>query len=466
MAIRLTQQRWSLIALLGLSITGGVIALAVISQNYAMASLSTMRAKNAILALSELEGSLKDAETGQRGYLLTGENAYLDPYYLGSGVALNNVAKLDKLLKATDTVSEKSLEDIKEYTRLKLEELETTIQIRRSKGLNAALPLVQSGKGKAYMDLIRARANRIRYAQESTLGTNIAILDQLNTLRNSIITIIGLASAGIFWLLFRSFKEEIALRKQIATTQECELQLKEKTVAHLKELAEAKERELSLRIHDWKSPVTGIQSSVELIQYYYSKTTLSQANFYKHYNRIQESVTTLLNGFNDALLVARGDAGKLEIIKQPSDLVATIRHGISSIESKAINHTIRLYQTELEYPILCDATLVERAVVNLLENALKHTPTGEIAVCLHKGATKTIIQVADQGEGIPPEDLQRLFSAFERGSTQASGTGLGLAVVKYCAEAHGGSVRVESREGLRLAHPDGGIYRTMFTLSI
>jgi signal transduction histidine kinase len=174
----------------------------------------------------------------------------------------------------------------------------------------------------------------------------------------------------------------------------------------------------------------------------------------------------LLDGFNDALTVARAEAGKLDITKERTDLVITIRNSISAVEAKAVNHTIRLYQSDIEYQVECDATLVQRAVVNLLENAIKHTPSGEIAVCLCRGSTKTVIQVADQGEGIPPEDLQRLFSAFERGNTAATGTGLGLAVVKSCAEAHEGTVRVESREGLRLAHPEGLTYRTMFTLAI
>jgi signal transduction histidine kinase len=465
-AVRLTQQRWSLIALLGLSITSGVVALAVISQNYSTAASSSMRAKNAILALSELEGSLKDAETGQRGFLLTGDDDYLDPYIEGAGIAQANVAKLESLLKTSDTVSAKSLEDIKHFTALKLAELEETIALRRFRSLEAALPVVKSGEGKGYMDIIRARSNRIRYAQESILGTNLAILDQLNTVRNSIILIISMASAGIFWLLFQSFKEETALRKQIVANQEAEIEKNEADVKALKEAADLKERELSFRIHDWKNPVTAIQSSIDLINYYYKKQQLTNSHFEKHYERIIVNVATLLDGFNDALVVARAEAGRLDVIKQSTDLGIVIRNSINAVESKAINHTIRLYQSELEYQVMCDASLVQRAIVNLLENAIKHTPSGEIGVCLHKVATKTLIQVADQGEGIPPEDLQRLFSAFERGNTTAKGTGLGLAVVKSCAEAHEGSVRVESREGLRLAHPDGLTYRTMFTLSI
>jgi signal transduction histidine kinase len=464
--VRLIQRRWGLIALLGLSVTSGVIALGVISLNYSTAAKSSTRAKNAILAVSELEGSLKDAETGQRGFLLTGDNDYLAPYIEGSGIAQANVAKLESLLKTTDTVSSKSLDDIRHFTSLKLNELEQTISLRRLRNLEAVLPIVQSGKGKGYMDIIRARSNRIRYAQESILGTNLAILDQLDTLRDSIILMIGIASSSIFLLLVQSFKEETSLRKQIVANQEAEIRTNEEAVKTLKEAADLKERELSLRIHDWKNPVTAVQSSMDLIYYYYKKQQLSNDNFEKHYQRIATAVATLLNGFDDALFVARAEAGKLDLNKHPADLVTTVRNSIAAVEAKATNHTIRLYQSDDAYQVMCDATLVQRAVINLLENAIKHTPSGEIGICLHKGANKTLIQVADQGEGIPPEDLQRLFSAFERGTTTATGTGLGLAVVKSCAEAHEGTVRVESQEGLKLAHPEGLTYRTMFTLAI
>ena len=76
MALLLTNRRWSLVALLGLSIAGSVSALAIISKNYYALSQSSKRAKNTIIALSDLESSLKDAETGRNGYLLTGNRGW------------------------------------------------------------------------------------------------------------------------------------------------------------------------------------------------------------------------------------------------------------------------------------------------------------------------------------------------------------------------------------------------------
>lgn len=462
-ALRLIHRRWSLVALLALAIASGVIFLSIISQNYTSLSKSTLQAKNAILALSELEGNLKDAETGQRGYLLTGNTDYLEPYIVGTGAAQANLVKLEKLILDTDAVSTHSLDTIKNFTQLKLAELDKTISLRKQLGLNAALPIVQSNAGKTYMDVIRQRSNRIRFAQESQVSTNNTILVQLDNVRNSVLILIALASSGVFWLLFQSFQEEIRLRKEVTKTQQAELVAQEQAYQRLQEAAQIKERELSLRIHDWKNPLTGILSSVEILNNY--KDRLSQEKIEKHYKKIYVNIYALLNGFDDALLVAKAEAGKLPMRKESIDLVTIGKNSISAVESKIVNHTIKLYCAKDSLIIMGDGNLIQRAIVNLLENALKHTSKGEIGISLCEAFERPIIQVGDQGEGIPPEDLDRLFTAFERGNTKAYGTGLGLAVVKYCCEAHQGSVRVESQPGIRLFGSENE-YRTVFTMSL
>lgn len=464
-AIQLTQRRWAIVALFGLTIASGLSSLAIISANYYSLSQSSIKAKNAILALSDLEGNLKDAETGQRGFLLTGNNDYLEPYQLGSGAAQANLKKLESLLDdTTSTVSQQNLESIQYLANLMLNELQRTIQLRREAGLNVALPIVQTDAGKQYMDAIRNRSNRIRFAQETIIGTNATFLNQLDHIRNGILLVVGSASVGIFWLLLQSFREELALRKQFAITQASELQVREEAVKRLQEAAELKEKELSLRIHDWKNPLSGILGSVELLHTYSHK--LPQDKIEQHYKKILTNIYTLLDGFNDALLVARAEAGKLNIDLQLVNVTTIVQNSIAAIEYKLSRskHTVVFYHTISEVIVQCDSVLVQRALVNLLENALKHTKQGEIGICIYSTSKGVCIQVGDQGDGIPPENLQRLFTAFERGNTQAFGTGLGLAVVKHCAEAHNGCVKVESQPDLTLKYPEAKTYRTVFTL--
>jgi two-component system phosphate regulon sensor histidine kinase PhoR len=103
-------------------------------------------------------------------------------------------------------------------------------------------------------------------------------------------------------------------------------------------------------------------------------------------------------------------------------------------------------------PILGNADYLERAVVNLLENAIKYTPAnGQLAVTIREEAPNAVIEVRDNGIGIPPADLPRIFERFYRvdrsRSREMGGTGLGLAIVKHIVQAHGGSVDVVSEAG-------------------
>jgi signal transduction histidine kinase len=462
--VGLTHKRWSVIGSLGILIAINTTGLAVISQHNYSINKRVLVSKNALLTISELEGNLKDAETGQRGFILTGDKDYLQPYIVGVGAAKANLAKLEKLStneNENDSLARSTIEDIKNFSNLKFEELEQTISLRQSGGLESALPVIKSGTGKTYMDFIRQRSLRLRFLEETKLNANLAIADQLNRVRTNLLIVAILSSGIICFLLIKSFREELTLRQNIEDSQVARLEA-------LRTAADLKEKELSLRIHDWKNPLTGIMISVEILAKY--NDTLSPEKRQVHFKRILNNSTLLLNGFNDALLVARAEAGRLDPSFESADIVTICKNSINAVELKVPEgRSINLYTVVLRLLVTCDGSLLQRSIVNLLENALKHTNKGEIAICISKRSEWVIIQVADQGDGIPPEDLSRLFKGFERGNTKAEGTGLGLAVVKSCADAHNGWVKVESNPtggGLTLEHPDSSTYTTVFTLAL
>ena len=99
-----------------------------------------------------------------------------------------------------------------------------------------------------------------------------------------------------------------------------------------------------------------------------------------------------------------------------------------------------------------DTTLLKEVVINLIENAIKYTPSGgQIEVISHESEEFVHVLVKDTGEGIKPEDMEKVWGKFTRGSDQdlrTKGTGLGLYLVKYFIELHGGKVTMESKLGL------------------
>jgi signal transduction histidine kinase len=101
--------------------------------------------------------------------------------------------------------------------------------------------------------------------------------------------------------------------------------------------------------------------------------------------------------------------------------------------------------------VWADPTAVRQVLSNLVENAVRHTVAGGVAVTTERGTDCTWVVVQDSGEGIAPEHLPRIFERFYRAdpgrSREQGGTGLGLAIVKHLAEAHGGAVRADSRRG-------------------
>jgi signal transduction histidine kinase len=97
-----------------------------------------------------------------------------------------------------------------------------------------------------------------------------------------------------------------------------------------------------------------------------------------------------------------------------------------------------------------DEALLRHILCNLLGNAVKYSPAGaEVTLLLSRRGAEAVIEVIDRGIGIPEKDLARLFEAFHRCSNvgEIPGTGLGLVIVKRCAEVHGGRVEVASEPG-------------------
>jgi two-component system phosphate regulon sensor histidine kinase PhoR len=103
-------------------------------------------------------------------------------------------------------------------------------------------------------------------------------------------------------------------------------------------------------------------------------------------------------------------------------------------------------------PVLGDPDYLERALANLVDNAVKYTPEGgTLRLSAFARGDSVVLEVADTGIGIPETDLPRIFERFYRvdksRSREMGGTGLGLAIVKHVVQAHGGSVEVTSRVG-------------------
>jgi signal transduction histidine kinase len=163
----------------------------------------------------------------------------------------------------------------------------------------------------------------------------------------------------------------------------------------------------------------------------------------------------MVRQLDDLLDMAAIRSGQpLELACQLVDLVALVRQVCDEQQQATSLHQIRLETTLLTLIGEYDASRIERALVNLVANAIKYSPAGgHVTVSLETESdgvsAYALLRVRDQGIGIPAADLPYVFEPFKRAGNVGGvrGTGLGLASVRQIIEQHGGSIDVESVEG-------------------
>jgi PAS domain S-box-containing protein len=213
-----------------------------------------------------------------------------------------------------------------------------------------------------------------------------------------------------------------------------------------KHLNELKSRFVAMTSHEFRTPLTTILSSAELLEYHGHKW--SEEKKLSHFQRIQGAVKHMNSLLNDVLLLGKAEAGKLELKpialdlpKFCQELVEELQHGISS-------HQI-IFNSQTQNLVVClDEKLLRHILINLLTNAIKYSPDrDQINFDLICEAQTAIFRIRDRGIGIPLEDQDKLFDSFHRANNvgSISGTGLGLAIVKRAVDLHGGTITVDSQ---------------------
>jgi two-component system phosphate regulon sensor histidine kinase PhoR len=204
--------------------------------------------------------------------------------------------------------------------------------------------------------------------------------------------------------------------------------------------------------HEIKTPLTAIKGFVETLQQ--GKVDKAEEN-QRFLGIIQKHVDRLNSIIEDLLALSRieQEDERKEIDFRQVKIEDTFKAAIQLCRPKAEEKKIRIdLDCEKDATAIFDPTLIEQAVVNLLDNALKYSePQSTVVLKSHRQNSELIISVQDHGIGIAQKHLPRLFERFYRvdkaRSRNMGGTGLGLAIVKHIAQAHGGHVAVESELG-------------------
>lgn len=217
-----------------------------------------------------------------------------------------------------------------------------------------------------------------------------------------------------------------------------------------KELSLLKSRFITTTSHEFRTPLTTILSSAELLQHYSNKW--SEEKKLIHIQRIQSSVMHMTGLLNDVLLIGKAEAGKLEFSPTLIDISDFCRELVEAMQLTAGDRSIifrNLTTGTTNY--MMDEKLLRHILNNLLSNAIKYSPEGStVNLDLICEQGEAIFRIQDRGIGIPEADRAQLFDSFYRSSNVGtiSGTGLGLAIVKKSVDLHGGKITFESEIGV------------------
>lgn len=216
-----------------------------------------------------------------------------------------------------------------------------------------------------------------------------------------------------------------------------------------KELSEMKNKLISTASHEFRTPLSAIISSTELLEYYHHR--FSDEKKSEILGRISQSANRLTRLVEDILTYNRAEDGKLECKRARLDLSILCKNLVDNCQLTAEdNRTIRLTESGPKQEAYLDEKLLTYILQNLLSNAVKYTtPGGQVELAVEWRDGEVVLRVKDDGIGIPLKDQPGLFEPFQRASNagMVSGTGFGLAIVKRSVLVHGGTINIDSAEG-------------------
>jgi PAS domain S-box-containing protein len=243
--------------------------------------------------------------------------------------------------------------------------------------------------------------------------------------------------------LVMSFIIDITQRKQ---TEEA---LKH-ALAQEKELGELKSRFVSMASHEFRTPLAAILATTETLTFYRDRMDAEQID--ARLDKIRQQVSHMKDIMEDVLQLARMQAGRVEFKPLADDLQGLCWEIVEEFESQ-VEFRGRVFYEACESPVrtLFDRRLMRQVITNVVHNALKYSQAEKpVFMQLRQDEKHITLTVKDEGIGIPPEDVKRMFEPFHRANNVGtiSGTGLGLSITKQAVELHNGTITIVSQLGV------------------
>ena len=377
--------------------------------------------------LTELLSALQDAETGQRGYLLTVDEAYLRPYREGLASTPPRLARVEALLGGR--TSETDVAVLRGLSERKFAELAETIRLQRAGRRDEALALVRTDLGQALMDSLRAEIAASAGHRAATFEATSAQLRRLDFLRAGLLVAAALVLGGIVYAIYARVAPLLA---QVDRSREALLR-KNEELEHFAYIAS----------HDLNEPLRTVTSFTELLVAEVDDGGDGEARDYARFiTAATARMRTMIDGLLDYSRIGRSGA------VTDVDLDALVA-GIADDLSERLGATGGRLEVAPLPTVRARETELRQVFQNLIANALKFARAGippEVRVTATEEPTQWRLAVADNGIGIAPDQQAGVFRMFTKlhRREQYPGHGIGLAFCRRIVEGHGGRLSVTS----------------------
>lgn len=469
-------------ALLLIAIIGSTLYLVYQTQSYAEGAITSRRVRS---TAADMLLTVQQAETSQRGYLLTGDKTFIESYRQASADMISKELTFEDAIKSNPFIKV----DLPQFQKLvtsKVSELQQTIDLAEAGRRDEAMDVVRSGLGRTQMSEIESIMRGVIDAGDDRIAEQVAAQVRMAGILR-VVTICGaiaIASLliGVVLIISRYIKE---IQNTQAELGELNSSLEGRVQERTEDLMQANQeiqRYAYIVTHDLRAPLVNImgftaelEGALNAIRNYFKTEdgdNLSDDVRNRARLAVEEdlpeaigfirSSTRKMDGLINAILKISRD-GRRPLQPEPVNLDAVIR-----TSGDAVQHQIAEADGRLEISVnvkdfMSDRFSIEQVIGNLFDNAVKYRePSRPLELSVKAfpiNRFKIGIDVSDNGRGIAPEDHERVFELFRRsGAQDKSGEGIGLAHVRSLIRNMGGEIKVKSELGkgttfmIRLPH--------------
>jgi len=470
----------SLIRRIFLLMLAGVISLLVIvgltlwlTERVNDHSDEVVRARNTRMLAATLLSLVQDMESGQRGYLLTHDRRYLEPYEKAKPQVDETLGRLKDMIR-DDPDGTAEAARLATAINDKIAELAQTVALADAGDTAGALAVVNADRGRDLMENVRGQINVIGQRSDARVRDRLAAMQQSTRYLTFVSVfaslLIILVAATAIWTTSRYTRELVQARREVESANaSLEARVAERT-ADLTRANEEIQRFAYIVSHDLRAPLVNIvgftsemEAGLAALQRAFSANDnqtpdpmlleeareVTTTDLPEAIGFIRASTTKMDRLINAILKLSR--EGRRELRSERVDLAPLLATAAASVQHQLDERGARIELGD-RFPVIhSDRLALEQVFGNLVDNAVKYLSAdrpGHIRITAKEDLSGVTIEVADNGRGIAPNDHERIFELFRRAGTQdVAGEGIGLAHVRALVRRLGGDITVDSELG-------------------